>query len=150
MRLWRSWTCPTTRYPLDHLSHIPDARRRWFRKPFTIIHAKNLHVLMISQERQQLGRNQEVLPALGVASDLDELIMDGTFVSLIHALIILPSQQLDQLFGETFVYDTWLISSTSEKGALACSVKLMRYMIVVSDRSYWKLFKTTRTTSAHK
>lgn len=69
---------------LNHVHHI--AEPVIIRQPFTIVDAEHLHAFMIHQVRQQLWRNQEVLPNVAVACNIDELVVHCAFSSLIHTL----------------------------------------------------------------
>jgi hypothetical protein len=113
----------------DHLHH--GATDTLCRKPFTVVDAQDLHALVVCEVRKKLRGNEEVLAAFALAGCLDELVVNDTLSALIHALCTRSTADVSK-WGTTH---TWLISSTSENGERACSVMLMRYMIVVNERS---------------
>lgn len=58
-----------------------------FGQTITVIDYKHRHVLMVGKVREELGRDQEVLPAVFGASHLDELIMHRPLIFNVHALL---------------------------------------------------------------
>lgn len=60
---------------------------RLLRSPFAVGYAEDLHSPVIMQVGKQLGCDEEILAALVLACDIDELIVDDSFSPGIHALI---------------------------------------------------------------
>ena len=62
-------------------------------EPVAIVDEEHLHQRVITQAREQFGRDQKVLPGLGAASDRDHLVVDGAFRAWIHALVDLVHER---------------------------------------------------------
>ena len=55
-------------------------------KPLAVVYAENLHALVVREVWKQLGRNEEILAAIGFAGDLDEGVVYGAFGAAVHTL----------------------------------------------------------------
>ncbi len=71
---------------IDHLHHITADAHFRFRQPLSVIDAKDLHPFMVVEICKQFGRDEEVLPAVGLAGYGDKGIMHSAFVSRVHSL----------------------------------------------------------------
>lgn len=117
---------------IDHAHHV--AHLAFFGKPFAVVDAKHLHAFVILKIRKEFGSDQEVLSAVGLAGDFDHRVVYVAFGTLVHTLQF-SGLALSHASMFSVSKRTWLISSTRENGARASSVRLMRYRMVVKERS---------------
>lgn len=123
---------------LNHAQHVPEPVV--LGQPLAIIDAKHLHALMVHQIRQQLGRDQEVLPDITVARNVDKLVVNSTFSSLIHTLtyksgqIVFPGKRATYLIdlvheGErrpSLLRQTHEVQDRGERSFLTTTVSVIR------------------------
>ena len=71
---------------INHAHHVAIELLRFIRQPLAVAHAKHLHSLMVFEIREQLRSDEEVLPAVWLASDIDKGIVNCTLILRIHTL----------------------------------------------------------------
>jgi hypothetical protein len=54
--------------------------------PFAIVHDEHLHLFMIPQSSEEFGRDEKVLTGILPTRDINQLVMDASFGSLVHTL----------------------------------------------------------------
>lgn len=85
----------------NQVHQVPHTRLFW--KPLAIVHAQDLHSLVVLEVRKQLGCNEEILSCIVFAGDVDHTIVHDAFCTLIHSL-----QDSWPIFKEVIRY-TYLI-----------------------------------------
>lgn len=69
---------------VDHAHHVPT--KVSLGDPLSVVDAEDLHALVVVEVRKELGRDEEILSAVGLAGDVDEGVVYCPFRTLVHAL----------------------------------------------------------------
>ena len=83
---------------IDHAHQAP--RHALLGNPLAVVDAEDLHALVVREVGEELRRDEEVLPAVLAAGDLDEGLVYGALGAAVHTLVDL----VDEGEGRTDVF----------------------------------------------
>ena len=76
---------------VDHVVHVAEVLL--VRQPLAVVDAENLHPLVVVKVAQELGRDQEVLAAVLLASNVHQRVVHKPLRALVHALVDLVHER---------------------------------------------------------